>query len=319
LFSGAAQASPPDPNTVGATTLSHIELNGELGTERIVGPGEDVKINANWADNNSGCTGCFDFVGAAFAGHPVAGCIEFSGGLGESGSGEVDLGPAPTNAGRFNVVAQFEEVFSCGEFWNASASTGYQIIAQVVVPPSGPTGATGPTGPTGETGVTGATGPTGPTGPTGAEGKEGKTGPTGAAGSSTLGGAVARFASENKAKNESCLGVIGSFRAGKCQTSTAAHDFLDVAEGPVPAAGGSISNLWAEAGSTMPVGDSATVNVIDMTPTSGPQKVALSCEVTAGQTTCENTEAAPILKGHYMLVRINTTAPRTNWRVTFRY
>jgi len=31
-LSGVAQASPPDPNTVGFTTLSHIELNGVLGT-----------------------------------------------------------------------------------------------------------------------------------------------------------------------------------------------------------------------------------------------------------------------------------------------
>jgi len=133
MFSGAAQASPPDPNTVGATTLSHIELNGELGTERIVGPGQDVKITANWADNNSGCPECVDFVGTAFAGNPVAGCIEFHGFFGESGSGEVDLGPAPKAPGTYNVVAQFEEQFECGATWNASESTGYQVIARVTV------------------------------------------------------------------------------------------------------------------------------------------------------------------------------------------
>lgn len=133
-FSGVAQAAaPPDPNTVGATELSHIELNGVLGTELTVAPGQDVKIKANWADHNSGCPECVDFVGTAFAGNPVAGCIEFHGFFGESGSGEVDLGPAPKAPGTYNVVAQFEEQFECGPTWNASESTGYQVIARVTV------------------------------------------------------------------------------------------------------------------------------------------------------------------------------------------
>jgi hypothetical protein len=139
-FSGVAQAAaPPDPNTVGATTLSHIELNGVLGTELTVAPGEDVKIKANWADNNTGCHECVDFVATAFAGNSVTfeSCIEEFG-RGESqnnsGTGEVDLGPAPTKGGTYNVVAQFEEAFHCGEQWNASSSTGYQVIARVTVP-----------------------------------------------------------------------------------------------------------------------------------------------------------------------------------------
>jgi hypothetical protein len=139
-FSGVAQAAaPPDPTTVGATTLSHIELNGVLGTEITVAPGQDVKIKANWADENTGCPACSDFVGTAFAGNPAAGCIEegqegTGGKAGESGTKEVDLGPAPTKGGTYNVVAQFEEVFFCGDQWNASESTGYQVIARVTVP-----------------------------------------------------------------------------------------------------------------------------------------------------------------------------------------
>jgi hypothetical protein len=133
-FSGVAQAAaPPDPNTVGATELSHIELNGVLGTELTVAPGQDVKIKANWADNSSCCD--VNQVATAFAGNPVAGCIEAnesaSGGL--SGTGEVDLGPAPKAPGTYNVVAQFEEQFTCGATWNASESTGYQVIARVTV------------------------------------------------------------------------------------------------------------------------------------------------------------------------------------------
>jgi uncharacterized repeat protein (TIGR01451 family) len=133
-FSGVAQAAaPPDPNTVGETTFSHIELNGVLGTERTVAPGEDVKIGANWEDHNTTCAGCIDYVATGFAGKSPAGCIEFNGGR-ESGFGEVDLGPAPTKGGTFDIVAQFEETLTCGEGWNASESTGYPVIAKVTVP-----------------------------------------------------------------------------------------------------------------------------------------------------------------------------------------
>jgi hypothetical protein len=145
-FSGVAQAAaPPDPNTVGtppsSTELSHIELNGVLGTELTVAPGQDVKIKANWEDKNTGCPTCLDFVATAFAGNPVAGCIENEGRLlsKPSGSGEVDLGPAPKAPGTYNVVALFEEANECGEKWNASESTGYQVIARVTVPSSTPT------------------------------------------------------------------------------------------------------------------------------------------------------------------------------------
>jgi uncharacterized repeat protein (TIGR01451 family) len=127
---------------VGATTLSHIELNGVLGTELTVAPGQDVKIKANWKDNNSACGTCIDFVGTAFARNPAAGCIESEGEFGgpqpNNGTGEVDLGPAPTKGGTYNVVAQFEEVRECGELWNASESTGYQAIARVTVPNTTP-------------------------------------------------------------------------------------------------------------------------------------------------------------------------------------
>jgi hypothetical protein len=132
-----------DPNTVGtppsSTQLSHIELNGVPGTERGVAPGQDVKIKANWADNNTGCPKCADQVSTAFAGNPVAGCIENgqrSHELEPSGTGVVDLGPAPKAPGVYNVVGQLEETFTCGEQWNASASTGYHVIARVCTAPS---------------------------------------------------------------------------------------------------------------------------------------------------------------------------------------
>jgi hypothetical protein len=143
-FSGVAQAAaPPDPDLVGLTTLSHIELDGVLGTELTVAPGQDVKLKADWKEENgvrpaSGCAGCADFVATAFAGNPVAGCIENEGGfegsgLPSSGSGEVDLGPASKTGGTYNVVAVFGLANVCGRIWNASASTGYQVIARVTV------------------------------------------------------------------------------------------------------------------------------------------------------------------------------------------
>jgi hypothetical protein len=130
---------------------------------------------------------------------------------------------------------------------------------------------------------------------------------------------VARFASGNNVDNGECLGVRANFGHNRCPTRSTTREFEKWAEGPMPAAGGSISNLWAEVSTPVPAGKSTTVNVIDMTPPSGTQSVVLKCEVTTGNTTCESTKAEPIPKGHYVLVRINTTARPATWRVTFRY
>ena len=90
----------------------------------------------------------------------------------------------------------------------------------------------------------GADGATGPTGP------EGKAGPTGPTGSNTLGGPVALFGNEHNTTSGDCLSNSGNFghaSAPMCPT-TAGGDFIFTEGGPVPAAGGSISNLQAEAG-----------------------------------------------------------------------
>jgi len=50
-----------------------------------------------------------------------------------------DLGPAPTQPGKYGVVALFEEapLFIggplCGERWNAAESSSYPVIARVKV------------------------------------------------------------------------------------------------------------------------------------------------------------------------------------------
>jgi hypothetical protein len=139
----AQAATPPDPTTVGQTTLSHIELNGVLGTETTVASGgEGVRIKANWKDNNTACPGCQDYVATAFAGNPAAGRIEAQGKFNEkpTGTGEAEM-PAPKAPGTYNVAAHFEEGFSCGEGWKASESGSYQVIARVTVAGSCRTGA----------------------------------------------------------------------------------------------------------------------------------------------------------------------------------
>ncbi|HTZ63035.1 MAG TPA: hypothetical protein VMB51_02935 [Solirubrobacteraceae bacterium] len=127
-----AAKAPPDPHTVGATTLSTIALDGKVGTKFTVTEGEPLKVSADWSDGNAGCPSCKDYVAVAFAGQPAAGCIEDFGIYEQDGNGEVDLGPAP-KAGTYDIVASFEEVRNCGEYWNAADSTSYPVLMQVKV------------------------------------------------------------------------------------------------------------------------------------------------------------------------------------------
>jgi hypothetical protein len=115
-----------------------------------------------------------------------------------------------------------------------------------------------------------------------------------------------------------CLGNIANPVPGNCPNS-AGHDFR-FTEGPVSAAGGSISNLWAETGTAVPAGSSSNVKVIDENQ-AGIQTMVFECTapIGPGSTTCSNTGSVPIAAGHYLMVRIETTAPPTSWRVNFRY
>jgi hypothetical protein len=355
-FSGVAQASPPpDPHTLGTSTLSHIELNGVLGTERTVVAGEDVKIKANWEDHRTGCLGCLDHTAVAFAGSPSAGCIGSGVEFEEfSGSAEVDLGPAPTAPGTYNVAGLFEESFTCGEQWNASGSGSYEVIARVTVPggatgPTGPTGPEGPTGPTGASGATGAQGvtgatgvqgPTGPTGPEGAKGTTGATGPTGKEGAKGTTGAtgpqgatgpagsaaVATFASAQGVANGNCLNytMVAGPGNGYCPAKTTGFSFSPLLAG-MPDNGGQVSNLYAETNATVSSGDTATVTVIDNT--SG--AALLSCIVTStSKGVCSNAATATTAAGpgDRLEVQVTNTSPKKiwscnnkEWSVRFRY
>jgi len=148
VVAGVAFAAPPDPTTVGADTVSSIALNGTPGTELTVKPGQDVKISANYSDSDPGCPGCINQLEVAFAGEGAnvstgyhtgymtgGGCIENNGGNGRSGSGTADLGDAPTTPGTYDIYANFDEAYYCGEDWNSS-DPGYVLIAQVTVPPT---------------------------------------------------------------------------------------------------------------------------------------------------------------------------------------
>jgi hypothetical protein len=140
----AVSAAPPDPNTVGYTTLTNVRINGVLGTTAVVQPGASVAVSADWSDYHPGdCPGCIDFVAVGYAGQNFAGCIEEFGSTGASGSGSVTLAPAPTVPGTYRIVAHYEWVFGCGDHWNTSASTGYTTIAEITVPGDDPRSRTG--------------------------------------------------------------------------------------------------------------------------------------------------------------------------------
>src|SRR5262245_46358991 len=132
-LTGTAQAAPPDPVTLGATTLSNIRLNNVPGTQLVVAPGANVTITADWRDNNSGCPGCIDNLPVAFQGFGAqpAGCIENHHFFRQSGTGTVSLGAAPFIPGTYNIVGNFEETFFCGQFW--TVPNAFPVIAQVIV------------------------------------------------------------------------------------------------------------------------------------------------------------------------------------------
>jgi hypothetical protein len=135
---------------------------------------------------------------------------------------------------------------------------------------------------------------------------------------------VAVFGNEHNTSSGDCLSNSANFAhspAPVCPT-TAEGDFI-YTEGPVPAAGGSISDLQAESGSAPTGKKSATVTVIDETPNGTQHPTVMKCTIPAPlpapPKTCSNTGAVPIEPGHYLMVQTGGTASATTWRVTFRY
>jgi hypothetical protein len=160
---------------------------------------------------------------------------------------------------------------------------------------------------------------TGVVGATGAKGATGGTGATGATGSNTTGGAVAFFGSAWPTLGGECIGSAGNFEVWPKPCPTNAQSDFYYSQGPVPAAGGSISNLQAQAGSNAEHGESWLVAVIDEKP-SGAQTVAMTCTVLEKSNSCSNSGSVAIAAGDYMLVEIKPPVGwPTTWRVSFRY
>jgi hypothetical protein len=149
-LSGPAHAAPPDPNTVGSATISNVAINGVAGTVLVVTPGTSVTVTANWADHNTGCPDCIDYLEVSYAGEGTVtasnpsdqneggtftpgGCLESGGFDGSSGSGSADIGPPPSTPGTYEVVAQLDESYWCGEDWSTTGSASYTVIAQIEV------------------------------------------------------------------------------------------------------------------------------------------------------------------------------------------
>ncbi len=184
--------------------------------------------------------------------------------------------------------------------------------------PAGKTGATGPTGPSGAKGLTGATGTTGATGQPGKAGATGATGPTGAAGTA----AIASFASSQSVSNGYCLNYteLEETGQGPCPSKTSGYSGSELLAGPAPAAGETITNLFATTNATLGSKESVLVSVIDNTT----GITLLSCTVSsASKGSCSNASgsgtAAP---GDYVEVKLTGIGSRWypgQWRVTFRF
>jgi hypothetical protein len=122
-----------------------------------------------------------------------------------------------------------------------------------------------------------------------------------------------------------CVGNItfGTSNHATCPTAEAANTFsaeVSFLEGPVPAGGGTLTNLEATSTGTPTAGQSYAVDVLDNTT----GNVLLSCTVTSSSSPagyCSNTGTATVNAGVYLEVRITSAggAPNKAWRVTFRY
>src|SRR5262249_35910286 len=178
-------------------------------------------------------------------------------------------------------------------------------------------GATGATGPQGQQGQQGAAGPQGPAGANGAAGATGAQGATGPPGSGGSGGYVATFVG-SPPNGVDCLALIG-YGSDGCEAPTPANTYNNSKrlEGPVPAGGGTVTNLEVATDTAPGAGKTFVINVQDNTTGA----TLLSCSITVSRKTCTNTGSAPIPAGHYLQVQVTGLPTRgaPSSRVTFRY
>ena len=183
---------------------------------------------------------------------------------------------------------------------------------------TGASGATGQQGATGATGVVGSTGPTGQTGTTGASGKTGASGPTGAPGQSA--GLV--FASLQAVPSGNCLYWADMQGPGEsaCPSATVGWSASPLLAGPMPANGGTISDLYAEMSGSLTGSELVLVSVIDNA-TGG---TLAACTVTGTtKNFCSSLGSGSAPAGHRVEVRVmvrsGVVGNNKQWRVVFRY
>ncbi len=119
-----------------------------------------------------------------------------------------------------------------------------------------------------------------------------------------------------------CIGNVyfGTNKHASCPAATPANTYsaeVEFLDGPVPAGGGSVTNLEAVVNTAPTAGQSHVVEVMNNTTGT----TLLSCTVTAGNSSCQNVGSAAVPAGHYLQVRIDNVGGASNrkWRVTFRY
>lgn len=138
LGKGTAFAAPipPSTSTIGYVTLSNIQLNGNAGPLLVVQPGQDVQVTASWALNPDAGTTVFTAPVAFEGSASPAGCFGAYGWISYSrptGTSTVDLGPAPTTPGVYNVDWELGPNFTCADSWHGTAPG--TVLAQIIVAP----------------------------------------------------------------------------------------------------------------------------------------------------------------------------------------
>lgn len=119
-------------------------------------------------------------------------------------------------------------------------------------------------------------------------------------------------------RNNQCLALLFS-GADSCESAKPANSYSNSKrlEGPVPAGGGTVTNL--EVTSSIAPGSGKAYTVTVMSNTSGAD--LLSCTISGSSTFCQNTGTASIPAGHYLQVKMTKTGNPSDpsMRVSFRY
>jgi hypothetical protein len=276
--------------------------------------------------------------GTGALGHNTAGsknvALGSEAGLLTSGSNNIDISnpgsPSDESTTRIGTETEKARAFIAGIYGRSLAGAVCTVNVNAEGQLGCGVGAIGPTGATGATGAAGATGATGTTGATGAMGLSGATGPTGATGATGPTGpggppgdaAVATFASFGRVASGECLDStdLAGQGSGPCPAKTSGFSNSDVPAGPTPAAGATVSGLYADTNASVSGSDTVLVAVTDNTT----GKALVSCTVNStNKTNCSNSSVSGFAKGgdniEVKLTASGSSGNNKQWRVRFRY